>query len=86
MAAGGAVLEALTPDDYATLEATATRLFGGLAERAKDAGVDASVVRVNTFGCVFFTPDPPRDFAGADADRQGGIRYASTAHCANVAC
>lgn len=67
MAAGAAVLRALDRGDYARLEGLATRLFEGLATAAKGAGADVSVVRVNTFGCVFFTGEVPVDFAAANA-------------------
>lgn len=76
LTAGAAVLEALTPDAYATLEASATKLFSGLAAVAKEAGAEVSIVRVNTFGCVFFRADPPIDFAGSDAcDKQAFARF-----------
>jgi len=76
MAAGAAVLSALAPRDFATLEALAMRLFEGLASAARDVGADASVVRANTFGCVFFASEPPRDFAGSNAtDKEGFARF-----------
>jgi glutamate-1-semialdehyde 2,1-aminomutase len=70
MAAGLAVLEALTPDDYATLEATASRLADGLSSAAKDAGAAASVVRAGTFLSVFFSAEAPRDFEGSDSSNK----------------
>jgi glutamate-1-semialdehyde 2,1-aminomutase len=76
MAAGRAVLESVAPQDYARLEAAATRLFEGLGEAAKAAGAEASIVRTNTFGCVFFTAEPPRDFVGANSsDRDAFARF-----------
>lgn len=54
MAAGLAVLDALTPDDFASLEATAARLEAGLTAAAKAADVDTAVVRGHTFLSVFF--------------------------------
>ncbi len=76
MAAGVAALEALTPDDYATLEATATKLFEGLAEAAKHAGAEVTVVRAGTFGCVFFSADAPRNFDDAQkTDRAAFGRF-----------
>lgn len=63
MSAGVAVLEALSAGAYASLEATASRLAEGLADAAKDAGVDVSVVRAGTFMCVFFSAEPPQDFS-----------------------
>jgi glutamate-1-semialdehyde 2,1-aminomutase len=76
MAAGVAVLEALTSDDYATLEATATRLGEGLSAAAKDAGIEASVVRAGTFLTVFFTSDAPRNFDDSNSsDRDAFARF-----------
>ncbi len=76
MAAGVAVLEALSPDDYATLEATATRLADGLSAAAKDAGVEACVVRAGTFLTVFFSADAPVNFEDSNAtDRDAFARF-----------
>jgi glutamate-1-semialdehyde 2,1-aminomutase len=78
MAAGVAVLERLRPDSYEALEATATRLADGLITAAKDANVQAIVVRAGTFLCVFFTPDLPRNFTDVDAsDRKAFARFHS---------
>ncbi|MEX0873424.1 MAG: glutamate-1-semialdehyde 2,1-aminomutase [Actinomycetota bacterium] len=65
MAAGVAVLDALTADDYATLEGTAARLADGLSSAAKNAGAAASIVRAGTFLSVFFSAEAPRDFEGS---------------------
>jgi glutamate-1-semialdehyde 2,1-aminomutase len=74
MAAGVAALEALRPDDYVALEATAAALADGLSGPAKDAG--ACVVRAGTFLCVFFSPDEPRNFDDAQAtDRKAFARF-----------
>jgi glutamate-1-semialdehyde 2,1-aminomutase len=76
MAAGAAVLSALRPQDFASLEGIAMRLFEGLAQAARDVGVDVSVVRANTFGCAFFSSEPPRDFADANAtDKEAFARF-----------
>jgi glutamate-1-semialdehyde 2,1-aminomutase len=76
MAAGVAVLERLSPDVYATLEATAARLADGLVAAAKDAGCEATVVRAGTFLSVFFTGDAPRDLAEVSAaDRSAFGRF-----------
>jgi glutamate-1-semialdehyde 2,1-aminomutase len=76
MAAGVATLEALTPDDYAALEATATRLADGLSAAAKDAGTEACVVRAGTFLTVFFTADVPKNFEDSNAsDRDAFARF-----------
>jgi glutamate-1-semialdehyde 2,1-aminomutase len=79
MAAGAAVLDALQPTDYATLEGNAVRLFEGLVMAAREIGVEASVVRASTFGCVFFAPEPPRDFSGSNAtDKEAFARFHRT--------
>jgi glutamate-1-semialdehyde 2,1-aminomutase len=76
MAAGVAALEALTPDDYARLEATAMTLSDGLSEAAEHAGAEVSVVRAGTVLCVFFSPDEPRNFEQAQAtDRAAFGRF-----------
>ena len=76
MAAGTAVLSAVTSDDYAGLEATATKLQAGLTSGAKDAGVEASVVRAGTFLSVFFSSDAPRNFTEANAaDKDAFARF-----------
>lgn len=76
MVAGVAVLCALAPEDFAALEATATRLADGLTAAAKDAGVEACVVRAGTFLSVFFCSDPPRDFTDVQkADREAFARF-----------
>ena len=76
MAAGRAVLSLLTRDDYASLEATASRFADGLAAGAKNAGVEAVVPRAATFLSVFFAADVPRDFAGANAaDKERFARF-----------
>jgi glutamate-1-semialdehyde 2,1-aminomutase len=76
MAAGVAVLEALSSDTFAALEATATRLADGLVAAAKVARTDAAVVRAGTFLSVHITQDPPRNFADVDrADRDAFARF-----------
>jgi glutamate-1-semialdehyde 2,1-aminomutase len=76
MAAGVAALEALSPGDYAGLEATAIRLRDGLSAAAKDAAVDVAVVRAGTFFSVFFTPDVPRNFDDVQAsDKDAFARF-----------
>lgn len=76
MAAGRAVLEAVTTDDYSRLEALATTLADGLVAAAKDEDVHATVVRAGTFLCVFFGIDVPRDFATVNAsDRDAFARF-----------
>jgi glutamate-1-semialdehyde 2,1-aminomutase len=76
MAAGVATLEALTSEDYASLEATATLLSDGLSAAAKDAGVEATVVRAGTFLTVFFASDAPKNFDDSNAiDRDAFARF-----------
>ncbi|HEY2905219.1 MAG TPA: glutamate-1-semialdehyde 2,1-aminomutase, partial [Vicinamibacterales bacterium] len=72
MTAGIWSLERLTPKLYAQLASLGARLAGGLADAARDAGVN---LQVNAFGSVltpFFTDRPVHDFASAtsaDTDR-----------------
>ena len=76
MAAGVAALQALEPDDYATLEATAMHLCDGLSEAAKHAGAEVTVVRAGTFGSLFFLPDEPHDFDDVQrSDKQAFARF-----------
>ena len=76
MAAGRAVLDAITTDDYARLEALATMLADGLVSAAKDADAAATIVRAGTFLCVFFGVDVPRDFSDVNAsDRDAFARF-----------
>jgi glutamate-1-semialdehyde 2,1-aminomutase len=67
MTAGIWALDRLTPGLYRRLAALGTRLAGGLADAARDAGV---ALQVNAFGSVltpFFTGRPVRDYASATA-------------------
>ena len=76
MAAGAAVLQALTPADFDTLDATATALADGLATAAKAARADVSVVRAGTFLTVFFRAEPPTDFTEVQqCDREAFARF-----------
>jgi glutamate-1-semialdehyde 2,1-aminomutase len=76
MAAGAAVLEALSEDDYDALEATAAQLAEGLSAAAKDAGVEVSVVRAETFLTVFFRAEAPRTFGDVmESDRDAFARF-----------
>lgn len=68
MAAGTATLQRLAdPSFYARLDAFTARLAQGLTEAAAEAGVSASVTRAASMLTVFFTKDPPRDYAAASA-------------------
>jgi glutamate-1-semialdehyde 2,1-aminomutase len=76
MAAGVAVLSALTLDDFDRLEATASDLADGLTAAAKRAGAEVSVVRAGTFLTVFFRPEPPANFAEVQqCDRDAFARF-----------
>ncbi|HET6946442.1 MAG TPA: glutamate-1-semialdehyde 2,1-aminomutase [bacterium] len=66
VAAGAATLRLLASSDvYETLEALAARLEAGLRDAARDAEVTCAIARVASLLTVFFTPEPPRDYAGA---------------------
>ncbi len=65
MTAGLWSLNQLSPTLYKSLAALGARLAAGLADAARDAGVD---LQVNAFGSLltpFFTDQPVRDFASA---------------------
>jgi len=65
-AAGLATLEALhDPGVYEQLENSSARLAKGLAEAAKNAGVNASLNRVGSMLCNFMQTGPVTDFASA---------------------
>jgi glutamate-1-semialdehyde 2,1-aminomutase len=61
-AAGLATLSLLTPQLYATLEATGARLEAGLREAAARAGATVTVQRVGAMWTVFFTGAPVRSW------------------------
>lgn len=71
-AAGLAALRQLTPDRYAELEATATRLADGLAEAIGSAGVAIQVPRVGPLLSIFFTDAPVRHYDDAKAAADNG--------------
>jgi glutamate-1-semialdehyde 2,1-aminomutase len=67
VAAGAATLSRLAAGDvYRQLEARAADLEAGLTQAAGTAGAACSVVRRASMLTVFFTPDAPRDLAGAE--------------------
>lgn len=76
MTAGLWCLEHLKPSLYKTLAAQTTRLAGGLADAAREAGV---MVQINAFGSLltpFFTNQPVRDYASAtSADTRAYARF-----------
>ncbi|MEW5762316.1 MAG: glutamate-1-semialdehyde 2,1-aminomutase [Bacillota bacterium] len=68
VAAGLATLRELQQTGaYDTLERRAALLADGLAEAAREAGVDVSLNRVGSMLCIFFTPGPVTDLASAAA-------------------
>ncbi len=81
MAAGIAQLDALAEDDfaaYAQLEETSAALEAGLRETAKQAGCPATITRVGSMLCVFFTGEddaPVTNYEQATATRTD--RYAA---------
>ncbi len=76
MAAGRAVLAAVTSDDYSRLEAVAGTLADGLVTAAKAADVHASVVRAGTFLSLFFGIDVPRNFTEvSECDKDAFARF-----------
>ena len=72
-AAGLAMLEQLTDDAYAKLEATATRLATGLETVMAAAGVPVVVPRVGSLLGIFFTDAAPTNFDEAQAAADNGI-------------
>ncbi len=81
MAAGRAVLDALTPARYTRLERTSARLERELVTLAGEEGVEeVAVQRVGSLLGVFFAPRPVTDFA--TAQRSDRRRYAAYFHAA----
>jgi glutamate-1-semialdehyde 2,1-aminomutase len=76
MTAGLWCLSQLKPSLYRSLAALTTRLAAGLADVARDAGVN---VQINAFGSLltpFFTTEPVRDYRSAtSADTQAYARF-----------
>ena len=64
-AAGLAALSLLDDEAYESLDATASRLAGGLAEVLGGAGLTVSVPRVGPLVGLFMGEQPPTDYAGA---------------------
>jgi glutamate-1-semialdehyde 2,1-aminomutase len=74
VAAGLATIRALDPEAYARLAALTERLAAGLRDAAKDLPV--SVSGVCGLLTVFFSTDPPRNFAAASAcDLEAHARF-----------
>jgi len=73
MAAGLAQLTILrdTPDLYAKLNRAGDAFFAALDGVLNDAGVPHCTNHVGSLGCVFFTPEKVRDYAGAQTSDTG---------------
>lgn len=66
MTAGLATLTRLRDSSvYEKLERAGQRLCAGLAEAAREAGVDAIINRVGSMWTIFFTSEPVADWTGA---------------------
>lgn len=72
-AAGLAALSHLTPDAYAQLTATATRLQEGMLAAFAAAGVPAVMPRVGPLLGLFFTDTEPHDFDSAKIAADNGV-------------
>ena len=76
MTAGLWCLDRLTPQLYRRLAVLGTRLAGGLAAAARDAGVALQVNAVGSLATPFFTDRPVRDYASAtSADTHRYARF-----------
>ena len=76
MTAGIWCLDRLPPKLYSRLAALGTRLAGGLADAARDAGVALQVNAVGSVLTPFFTDQPVRDYASAtSADTRRYARF-----------
>ncbi|MGH9488386.1 MAG: glutamate-1-semialdehyde 2,1-aminomutase [Terriglobales bacterium] len=69
MAAGVAALEAVAarPQLYAELERWGAALEAGVRHILEETGMEAQLQRVGAMMTLFFSPEPVRDFAGAQA-------------------
>jgi len=66
MAAGIAALEMLEETlPYARLDALGKQMSAALAGACRAKGLDAQVPQTGSMFCLFFTPTPVRDYAGA---------------------
>ena len=78
-AAGIATLQKLRqPGVFASIEAKAGRLIGGLTEAAAHAGIPVQTAHLGTLGGCFFAPRPVRDYN--DAKTSDTARYAQFFH------
>jgi glutamate-1-semialdehyde 2,1-aminomutase len=71
MTAGIWCLDRLTPKLYQHLAALGTRLAAGLADAAREAGVELQVNAVGSVLTPFFTRRPVRDYASATSSNTG---------------
>jgi len=75
MAAGLATLNVLKRENpYHELNQKCETLFMGLEKAAQNAGIPATVNRMGSMGCLFFTPDAVTDFATAQKGNQQVFR------------
>jgi glutamate-1-semialdehyde 2,1-aminomutase len=75
MAAGAATLDELAkPGTYERLESLSERLTRGLAEHARDAGVELAVSAVGGMFGFFFHPGPVRSYADATKSSEPRFR------------
>jgi len=72
-AAGLAMLDQLTDENYAKLEATATRLAAGLETVFAEAGIPVVVPRVGSLMGIFFTDTAPTNFDQAQVAADNGL-------------
>ncbi|QMU96482.1 glutamate-1-semialdehyde 2,1-aminomutase [Microbacterium esteraromaticum] len=78
VAAGITTLRLATPEVYARIDASASRLSGALDDALTDAGVMHSVARAGNLFGVAFLPEAPRDYAIAQT--QESFRFAPFFH------
>ncbi len=75
MAAGLATLRILKRENpYGELDRKGEVLFSGLAAAARDAGIPATVNRMGSMGCLFFTDETVTDFITAQTGNQSIFR------------
>jgi glutamate-1-semialdehyde 2,1-aminomutase len=72
-AAGLAVLQAVSPDDYAALAGRAARLGAGLTEAIRSARLPVTAPVRGPLVGLFFTDEPVSDYAGARASVANGL-------------
>lgn len=78
MAAGIAQLSILkeNPEIYRDLNERSERFYGRMEEIVRCSGAPCTVSHIGSLGCLFFTPEPVRDYAGArKSDTAAYARY-----------